>query len=43
MRIKLSEKYQNDEREYICNKLINIINLDDNNFFFHKNNAIQNI
>jgi hypothetical protein len=32
MRIKLSEKYQN-EREDICNKLINIIDLDDNESF----------
>jgi len=32
MRIKLSEKYQN-EREDICNKLINIIDLDDNKSF----------
>ena len=32
MRIKLSEKFQT-EREDICNKLINILNLDDNNSF----------
>ena len=32
MRIKLSEKYQT-EREDICNKLINILKLDDNNSF----------
>jgi len=32
MRIKLSEKYQT-EREDICNKLINILILDDNNSF----------
>ena len=32
MRIKLSEKYQS-EREDICNKLINILKLDDNNSF----------
>jgi len=32
MRIKLSEKFQN-EREDICNKLINIIDLDDNKSF----------
>ncbi len=32
MRIKLSEKYQN-EREDICNRLISILKLDDNNSF----------
>jgi hypothetical protein len=33
MRVKLSEKYKN-ERENICKKLINIIELDENNSFF---------
>jgi len=32
MRIKLSEKYQT-EREDICNRLISILKLDDNNTF----------
>lgn len=32
MRIKLSEKYQT-EREEICNKLINILNLDEDKSF----------
>ena len=32
MRIKLSEKFQN-EREDICNKIINILELDENNSF----------
>ena len=32
MRIKLSEKYQN-EREDICKRLINILKLDDTNSF----------
>lgn len=32
MRIKLSEKFKN-EREEICNKLIDILSLDDNNCF----------
>jgi hypothetical protein len=32
MRVKLSEKYKN-EREDICNRLIEIINLDSNNSF----------
>ncbi len=32
MRIKLSEKYHN-EREETCNKLINILNLDEDNSF----------
>ena len=32
MRIKLSEKYQN-EREDICNKLINILNLGEDKTF----------
>jgi hypothetical protein len=32
MRIKLSEKYQN-EREDICNKIINILNLTEDNTF----------
>jgi hypothetical protein len=32
MRIKLSEKYQN-EREDICNKIINILELDENKSF----------
>lgn len=32
MRTKLSEKY-NDEREQICNKLIDILQLDNNNSF----------
>jgi hypothetical protein len=27
MRIKLSEKYQHTQIEYICNKLINILSL----------------
>ena len=32
MRVKLSDKYQN-EREEICNKLIEILQLDENNNF----------
>lgn len=32
MRIKLSEKYQN-EREYICNKIIIILGLNEDNTF----------
>jgi len=32
MRVKLSDKYQN-EREEICNKLIEILQLDENNHF----------
>jgi len=32
MRVKLSEKFK-DEREQICNKLIEILDLDDNNSF----------
>ena len=32
MRIKLSEKYHN-EREEICKKIINIVDLDENNSF----------
>lgn len=36
MRIKLSEKYIN-EREQICNKIINILNLDDEKCFILSN------
>ena len=32
MRIKLSEKY-NNEREDVCSKIINIVDLDENNSF----------
>ena len=32
MRVKLSEKFK-DEREEICNKLIEILDLDENNSF----------
>jgi hypothetical protein len=46
MRIKLSEKYQN-EREDICNKIINILNLTEdntkyNNYLF-RNDSWNNI
>ena len=33
MRVKLSEKFK-DERKEICNKLIEILDLDDNNCFY---------
>jgi len=36
MRIKLSEKYV-DEREQLCNKIINILNLDIDNCFILSN------
>ena len=47
MRVKLSDKYQN-EREKICNKLIEILQLDENNNFLlydleEDNNKQQNI
>ena len=46
MRIKLSEKFIN-EREQICNKLIDIINLDETGCFLlsdiDENNEKQNI
>jgi hypothetical protein len=32
MRVKLSEKYK-DERETICNKILEILDLDENNSF----------